>query len=94
MCINYDNYAGRVYSKLRWYAWLAIPSILEAFIYHPLTVIFALKGYYSYLTSRDFKWGEMKRKGFKKEANANAAKKYEQLGDELNPSSEQDKTNK
>ncbi|MBP3613791.1 MAG: glycosyltransferase family 2 protein [Bacteroidaceae bacterium] len=94
MCINYDNYAGRVYSKLRWYAWLAIPSILEAFIYHPLTVFFALKGYYSYLTSRDFKWGEMKRKGFKKEANANAAKKYEQLGDELNPSSEQDKTNK
>jgi hypothetical protein len=50
-----------------------VPSILEAFIYHPLTVIFALKGYWSYITTGDFKWGEMKRKGFKKEADAAAA---------------------
>ncbi|MBQ5662855.1 MAG: glycosyltransferase family 2 protein [Bacteroidaceae bacterium] len=74
MCITYDNYTQRIYSKRRWYAWLMVPSILEAFIYHPLTVIFALKGYWSYITTGDFKWGEMKRKGFKKEADAAAAK--------------------
>ena len=72
MCITYDNYTQRIYSKRRWYAWLMVPSILEAFIYHPLTVIFALKGYWSYITTGDFKWGEMKRKGFKKEADAAA----------------------
>ena len=44
--------------------------MLEAFIYHPLTVIFALKGYWSYISTGEFKWGEMKRKGFKKEAAA------------------------
>ena len=68
MCVNYDNYVERVYSKRRWYAFLFIPSLLEAFFYHPLAVLFSLKGYFSYLTTGDFKWGEMKRKGFKKEA--------------------------
>lgn len=81
MCINYDNYTERVYTKQRWYAWLYVPSLLEAFLYHPLTVFFALKGYFSYLTSRDFKWGEMKRKGFKKEADKAVAKGHQQLGD-------------
>ena len=70
MCINYDNWVERVYSKRRWYAFLFIPAALEAFIYHPLTVIFALKGYWSYISTGEFKWGEMKRKGFKKEAAA------------------------
>ncbi|MBO5660025.1 MAG: glycosyltransferase family 2 protein [Bacteroidaceae bacterium] len=68
MCVNYDNYVEQVYSKKRWYVFLAIPSLLEAFFYHPLAVLFSLKGYFSYLTTGDFKWGEMKRKGFKKEA--------------------------
>lgn len=80
MCINYDSYVERIYSKRRWYAWLMIPSALEAIIYHPLTVFFALKGYFSYITTGDFKWGEMKRKGFKKEAEAVA--KQEALSEE------------
>ena len=70
MCINYDNYVERVYSKRRWYLFLIIPATLEALFYHPLTVIFALKGYWSYISTGEFKWGEMKRKGFKKEAEA------------------------
>ena len=70
MCINYDNYVERVYSKRRWYVFLLIPAALEALFYHPLTVIFALKGYWSYISTGEFKWGEMKRKGFKKEAEA------------------------
>jgi cellulose synthase/poly-beta-1,6-N-acetylglucosamine synthase-like glycosyltransferase len=74
MCINYDNYVERVYTHRRWYAFLLIPAVLEAFIYHPLTVIFALKGYWSYITTGDFKWGEMKRKGFKKESTEAANK--------------------
>ena len=35
------------------------------------------------MTSRDFKWGEMKRKGFKKEASAIAASKHELMDKEL-----------
>jgi hypothetical protein len=68
MCINYDNYVERAYTHRRWYAFLFIPAALEALIYHPLTVFFALKGYWSYISTGEFKWGEMKRKGFKKEA--------------------------
>ncbi|MBR7166982.1 MAG: glycosyltransferase family 2 protein [Bacteroidaceae bacterium] len=84
MSICFDNYTESTYSKRRWYAWLIIPSVLEAFIYHPITVIFALKGYISYLTTGDFKWGEMKRKGFKKEEEKEFAQKDEQIGNSIN----------
>ena len=67
-----DNYAGCVYTKKRSYLILAVASLFESIIYHPLTVIFSLKGYYSFLTSKDFKWGEMTRQGFKKKAQPGA----------------------
>ncbi len=39
---------------------------IEMLIYHPLIVIFALRGYFFYLTNRKHSWGNMQRQGFKK----------------------------
>lgn len=45
---------------------------IEMIIYHPLIVIFALRGYFFYLTNRKHSWGNMQRQGFKKAAPAKA----------------------
>lgn len=70
MTIANDNYAGSIYTKRRSYLMLIVASMLESILFHPLTVIFSLKGYFSFLTSKEFKWGEMTRQGFKKKTNA------------------------
>ena len=36
---------------------LLLMGFLEPFIYHPLIVFFAIKGYWSYLTQRTHEWG-------------------------------------
>jgi len=43
---------------------------IEMLIYHPLIVIFALRGYFFFLTNRKHSWGNMQRQGFKKAADA------------------------
>ena len=45
---------------------------IEMLIYHPLIVIFALRGYFFYLTNRKHTWGNMQRQGFKKAEPAKA----------------------
>ncbi len=45
---------------------LFVTAILEPFLYHPLIMFFSLKGYYSYITSRELAWGTMTRQGFDK----------------------------
>ena len=66
--VAYDYYVGMPYRKGTEYIWIIVASILEPFIYHPFITFFSLKGYFSYLIHRDFKWGNMKRKGFRKDA--------------------------
>lgn len=43
---------------------LLFMGFLEPFIYHPLIVFFAIRGYWSYLTQRQHEWGSMTRQGF------------------------------
>lgn len=38
---------------------------IEMLFYHPLIVIFAIRGYYFYLTNRKHSWGNMQRQGVK-----------------------------
>lgn len=45
---------------------LFVTALLEPFMYHPLIMFFSLKGYYSYITSRELAWGTMTRQGFDK----------------------------
>ena len=66
-----DNLAGCTYTKKRSYLLLIVASLFESILYHPLTVLFSLKGYISFLTSKDFKWGEMTRQGVKKKKGQN-----------------------
>ena len=49
------------------YVWLFIASLFEPILYHPLIVFFSVKGYFSFLTKRSFKWEDIKREGFGKE---------------------------
>jgi hypothetical protein len=43
---------------------------MEFFLYHPLIVIFALRGYFYFLTGKKSVWGNMQRRGFKATAAA------------------------
>lgn len=61
-----DLMVKKVYKTYKEYFRLVIFSSVEAFLYHPLIVIFSLKGYWEFLFKRDFKWGEMTRQGFAK----------------------------
>lgn len=65
--VTYDYYVGTLYKRGYEYVWIIMASILEPFIYHPFITFFSLKGYVSYIISRDFKWGKMTRKGFGRE---------------------------
>lgn len=71
--IYYDFNYSRMYPKKRSYFWLALGAILEPFCYHPFLVVFALIGYWKYLTNQKAVWGEMVRRGFKG-SKKNAAK--------------------
>jgi cellulose synthase/poly-beta-1,6-N-acetylglucosamine synthase-like glycosyltransferase len=54
---------------------LCLMAFIEPFIYHPLIVFFAIKGYFNFITGRQHAWGNMQRQGFggeKKKAAINA----------------------
>ena len=61
--ISYDIKIKIQYSSISDYFKLIGYSILEPILYHPLILSFSLKGYYSYLTSKTFEWGNMTRQG-------------------------------
>jgi len=42
---------------------LCLMAFIEPFVYHPLIVFFALKGYYNFVTGRKHVWGNMQRQG-------------------------------
>ena len=72
------------------YVWLFIASLFEPILYHPLIVFFSVKGYFSFLTKRSFKWEDIKREGFgkerqKEEERRRQQKGYELEGDETSP---------
>ena len=43
---------------------LCLMAFLEPFVYHPLILFFALKGYFNFITGRKHVWGNMQRQGF------------------------------
>ena len=46
------------------YIRLVVAALLEPLIYHPLILLFSLRGYLRFLLKQGIVWGEMKRKGF------------------------------
>lgn len=54
------------YKKLREYFRLIGITLVEVFLYHPLIVFFSLRGYFDFLSKKNFTWGEMTRQGVNK----------------------------
>lgn len=82
----YDYLMGITYGKKRSYFWLAGAALLEPLLYHPLIVLFSLKGYFNYLAGLRAKWGEMKRKKYYQEegeANEPPERRGESRGEDI-----------
>lgn len=64
MAILWDQLAFRHYKSWKEVVYLCSTAFLEFLLYHPLIVIFSLRGYYYFLTGKKHSWGNMQRQGF------------------------------
>lgn len=77
--ISYDLILGKLYKNFSEYLKLVLFSAFEAILYHPLVVIFTLRGYLQYLTRSNFKWGKMTRQGFSQNTHANTVSNVKKI---------------
>ncbi len=71
--IIWDQMTFKYYNTSREVLTLFLTAFIEPILYHPMIMFFSLKGYYSFITSRELAWGTMTRQGFeteKKDENA------------------------
>ncbi len=61
--IAFDLFVGTPFKDRRQYLWFILASLLEPFLYHPLTVFFSLRGYWKQMLGTQMVWGNMARKG-------------------------------
>ncbi len=64
MVILWDQITFKYYKTFREVMSLVLLTFLESFIYHPLIMYFAIRGYISFFTQKKFQWGSMTRQGF------------------------------
>jgi len=64
LAILWDQLTFGYYKTWREVAYLCMTPFMEFFLYHPLIVIFALRGYFYFLTGKKSVWGNMQRRGF------------------------------
>lgn len=62
--VIYYDYMQNKDHKVLSYTRLVLAAVLEPFIYHPLILLFSLRGYLRFIMKQRIVWGEMKRKGF------------------------------
>ncbi len=62
--ILWDQIAFRNYRTWKEVFYLCSTAFMEFLLYHPLIVIFSLRGYYYFLTGKKHTWGNMQRQGF------------------------------
>jgi cellulose synthase/poly-beta-1,6-N-acetylglucosamine synthase-like glycosyltransferase len=62
--IIWDQMTFKYYETSKEVWALFVTALIEPFTYHPMILFFSLKGYYSYITSRELTWGTMTRQGF------------------------------
>ncbi len=65
--IIWDQMTFKYYNTTREVLSLFVTAFIEPFVYHPMIMFFSLKGYFSYVTSRELAWGTMTRQGFDNE---------------------------
>ncbi|KAA5532179.1 glycosyltransferase family 2 protein [Taibaiella lutea] len=64
IAILWDQIAFRHYKSWKEVLFLCSTALFEFVLYHPLVVIFSLRGYYYFLTGKKHSWGNMQRQGF------------------------------
>lgn len=64
--IVWDQLSFRYYKSWWEVAYLCMTPFMEFLIYHPLIVLYSLRGYYYFLTGKKSTWGNMQRQGFGK----------------------------
>ena len=62
--ILWDQLAFRHYKSFKEVLLLCSTPFLEFLLYHPMIVVFSIRGYYYFLTGKKHSWGNMQRKGF------------------------------
>jgi cellulose synthase/poly-beta-1,6-N-acetylglucosamine synthase-like glycosyltransferase len=65
--VFYDNYVEKQYKTMRETLGIWLLPFIEPFVYHPMLIFFALKGYFNFITSRTMEWGTMTRQGYEDE---------------------------
>lgn len=64
MVILWDQITFKYYKTTWEVIKLIFMTIIEPFLYHPLIMYFAIRGYISFFTQKSFEWGAMTRQGF------------------------------
>jgi len=71
LAVLWDQKTYQYYKTWKEVIGLALMAFIEPFIYHPLIVFFALRGYYFFMIGKQSNWGNMQRQGFGKRKPAN-----------------------
>lgn len=71
LAILWDQITYKHYKTWKEVVGLALMAFIEPFVYHPLIVFFALKGYFNFVTGKKHSWGNMQRQGFGQRKPAN-----------------------
>lgn len=66
LAVLWDHMNAKYYKTVSDVLRVSSMVLIEMIFYHPLIVIFALRGYYFQMINRTHSWGNMQRKGFKK----------------------------
>ncbi|MES2701466.1 MAG: glycosyltransferase family 2 protein [Bacteroidota bacterium] len=76
LALLWDQLTFRYYKTWGETIGLCMMAFLEPFVYHPLIMFYAIKGYFNFITGRAHTWGNMQRQGFgmqKKKGSTKAA---------------------
>jgi cellulose synthase/poly-beta-1,6-N-acetylglucosamine synthase-like glycosyltransferase len=71
LAVLWDQIVYKHYKTWREVVGLASMAFIEPFVYHPLIVFFALRGYFNFITGKKHTWGNMQRQGFGQKKPAN-----------------------
>jgi len=64
--ILWDQLSFRYYKSWKEVLYLCMTPFMEFLLYHPLIVVYSIRGYYYFLTGKKSTWGNMQRQGFGK----------------------------
>ena len=65
LAVLWDQLTFQYYKTWTDVARIAVMVFVEMILYHPLIVVFALRGYFFHIFNRKHSWGNMQRRGFK-----------------------------